>query len=267
MNDSVFKYSTRAIRISPNSFDANTIAGDYYAESDPAKALRFYLKALRIDPVSIWTPGIYEKIGGIYSNLGDFQKAEIYYKRGLDRLETNHGLFVLLIMYNHWQKPDSVIKYANRMLKYDDKNALYQVAEVTCYQLKDWIKGEKFYEEVWNKYHEHVNEHRWAIALYKTGNRAKADSLMEKSYQLYLKKDPSSYDMAGLYAWRGDKDNAYRILRNFDWGWTSAYLIQFDPLFDNLRNDPEFKEMLSKVLEKKKQQRDQLRELEAKGEL
>jgi len=267
MDDSVLKYSTRAISISPNSFEANRNAGDYYAGNDPAKAVRFYMKALRIDPVSIWTPGIYERIGATYSNVGDFQKAEMYFKRGLDRLETNHGLFVLLIMYNHWQKPDSVIKYADRMLRYDDKNSLYQVAEVTCYHLNDWVKGEKLYEVVWNKYHEHENEHRWAIALYKTGNRAKADMLMEKSYQWYLENQPDSYDMAGLYAWRGDKENAYRILRNFDWGWSSAYLVQFDPLFDNLRNDREFKEMLSKVLAKKKQQRDQLRELEAKGEL
>ncbi len=266
--DSVFKYIQSAVNLSPKNFEANRTAGDYYYEKDPVKAVKYYLKALRVDPVSIWTPGIYENIGFTYSSVGDFQKAETYFKKGLEKLETNHGLFVLMILYNHSRQPDSVIKYSKRMLKYDDKNALYQVAEVTCYQLNDWKNGEKLYEEVWNRYHdEHINDHRWAIALYKTGNRVKADMLMERSYQFYLKNEPDSYDMAGLYAWRGDKKNAYRILKNFNWGWSSAYLIQFDPLFDNLRNDQEFKDLLSKVLEKKKQQKEQLRDLEAKGEL
>ena len=268
LEDSVSRYITRAININPNNLEANKNAGNFYQEREPEKAIKYYVKALRIDPVSIWSREIYEGLGWTYAQVGDFPKAEIFFKKGLEKSETNHVLFGLLIIYNHWQKPDSVIKYAGKMLKYNDANSLYQVAEVYCYQLHDWKKGEKLYEELWNKFHnEHVNEHRWAIALYKTGNRAKADMLMEKSYQWYLENHPDSYDMAGLYAWRGDKENAYRILRNFDWGWTSAYLVQFDPLFDNLRNDREFKEMLSKVLAKKKQQRDQLRELEAKGEL
>jgi TolB-like protein len=214
-DDSVLNYVNRALNFSPNNFEANKNAGDYYSEMDPSKAVRHYLKALRVDPVSIWTPGIYNRIGWTYSSVGDFQKAETYYKKGLEKLETNQGLLLLVTMYNHWPKPDSAIKYAGLMLKkYDDKNAYYFIAEVTCYFLNDWKKGEKIYEEVWNKYHEHINEHRWAIALYKTGNRAKADMLMEKSYKYYLKTLPDSYDMAGLYAWRGDKKNAYRVLKN-----------------------------------------------------
>lgn len=268
-DDSVLMYLNRALKISPNNFEANKNAGDYYGEKDPVKAVKYYLKTLRVDPVSIWTPGIYTNIGQTYSDIGDFQKAENYYKKGLEKLETNNGLWLLSVMYAHSRQPDSAMKYASLMVrKYSDKNGLYFIAELTCYFFNDWKKGEKIYEELWNKYiEEHSNEHRWAIALYKTGNRAKADMLMEKSYQRYLKTLPDSYDMAGLYAWRGDKENAYRVLRNFNWGWSSAYLIQYDPLFDNLRNDQEFKDLLSKVLEKKKQQREQLRDLEAKGEL
>lgn len=267
MKDSVGWYVSKAINTNPNSFDANKNAGDYYLWNDNQKALKYYLKAARVDPVSIWTPEIFVSLGQVYSNIGDFQKSEAYLKTGLEKLETNQGLFWLLVLYNHWQKPDSVMKYAGRMLKYGDKNALYLVAEVTCYQLNQWEKGEKLYEELWNKYHEHVNEHRWALALYKTGNTIKGDELMEKSFQFYLKNLPSSYDMAGLYAFREDRVNAYRVLRNFDWGWTSAYLIQFDPLFDKIRNDVQFKEMLAGVLEAKRKQREKLSALEARKEL
>ena len=42
---------------------------------------------------------------------------------------------------------------------------------------------------------------------------------------------------------------------------------RFSPLFDSLRNDPEFKEMLRRVLAEKARLRERLRTLEAEGKL
>ena len=49
------------------------------------------------------------------------------------------------------------------------------------------------------------------------------------------------------------------IARAYDkaglWGFRSPYFLQIDPLFDNLRNDAEFKEMPRRVLAEKAQLR------------
>jgi len=40
-----------------------------------------------------------------------------------------------------------------------------------------------------------------------------------------------------------------KALRQWKWDWGSPYLIQYDKLFDNIRNDPEFKQIVQKVLD------------------
>ena len=52
------------------------------------------------------------------------------------------------------------------------------------------------------------------------------------------------YDLAGIYAFRGEKDKAYENLRIFNHGqvvplWL-VRLLKTDPLFDSIRNEPEF---------------------------
>jgi hypothetical protein len=57
------------------------------------------------------------------------------------------------------------------------------------------------------------------------------------------------------------------ILRKWNWQWGSIYLIQHDKLFDNLRNDKEFKDIVKKALDEKTKLREKIRKLEAAGEL
>jgi len=45
------------------------------------------------------------------------------------------------------------------------------------------------------------------------------------------------------------------------------YLIKIDPLFDNLRNDKEFKDLVQKALDEKIKLREKIRKMEDAGEL
>jgi len=58
-----------------------------------------------------------------------------------------------------------------------------------------------------------------------------------------------------------------RILRQFDWQWGSPYLIQHDRLFDNIRSDKKFKDLLEKVLDQKTKLRERIMKLEEEGKL
>ena len=75
------------------------------------------------------------------------------------------------------------------------------------------------------------------------------------------------YDLAGMYAYKGDKENAYRILKEVDWNWGMPYLIKIDPLFDNLRNDKEFKDLVQKALDEKTKLREKIKRMEENGDL
>lgn len=65
------------------------------------------------------------------------------------------------------------------------------------------------------------------------------------------KKFYAYFDLAGVYAIRGEKDKAYKNLRIFNqiqqiplW---MAMLMKTDPLFNSIRNKPEFQQIAKDV--------------------
>ena len=76
---------------------------------------------------------------------------------------------------------------------------------------------------------------------------------------------------AGIFSFLGEKEKAYEYLEKFEqslsWPWGSVYYIQVDPLFDNIRDDEEFKFILNRALEEKARIREEIAQLEASGEL
>jgi hypothetical protein len=59
------------------------------------------------------------------------------------------------------------------------------------------------------------------------------------------------YDIASIYAFRGDKEKAYKNLRIFNQRqsmpiWAVDFMKR-DPLLNNIRNDPEFQQIVKDV--------------------
>jgi hypothetical protein len=69
--------------------------------------------------------------------------------------------------------------------------------------------------------------------------------------RLYAKLSWTSYDLAGVYAFRGEKDKAFENLRVFNQKqrmiltWVTHF--NHDPLFDSIRNEPEFQQIVRDV--------------------
>lgn len=268
--DSSFINLKMALAINANNFDVNWELGNYYKFRDQEKSIHYLKTAIRLNPLSVWTTVVYGDLAGTYHTLCDFQKAEYYYKKALEMSKNSvyesETFHLLTNLYLHWGKADSVFKYSEQWLKLDS-NALYQIAEADCNLKNDCAKAAQLYEELWNRYHNHSNPHRWAVALFKTGKNDLAKKLLDTAFADYQRYYPLSYDLAGMYALKGDKANALRILKQFDWQWGSPYLIQHDALFDNIRNDKEFKELLQDALEQKARLREKINKMEARGEL
>jgi class 3 adenylate cyclase/TolB-like protein/tetratricopeptide (TPR) repeat protein len=273
--DSTEIYLESALAINSNSFEVNRAMGNYYTMTDPEKAIRFYKKAIRLNPLSVWTPLIYSQLGFVYHVFGDFEKAELYGKKAIElsnnsilSIEANRGL---TITYLHWGKADSAIKYANQYLNHDDSreaNALYEIAEAYCNLKNDCGKAAQLYEELWKRYGNHRNQQRWGVALMNIGKTNEAKEKTQQAMKEYQdRNDTLSYDYAGICAFNGEKAKAMEILRKWDWQWGSVYLVQHDKLFDNLRNDKEFNDLVKNALDKNTKLRERIRKMEAEGRL
>lgn len=275
LSDSTLLYLEKAVAINANSFDANRELGGYYIWTNPEKGIRYCKKAIRLNPLSVWTPLVYRDLGLAYHNFGDFEKAELYGKKAIElsnnsmiAIETRRGL---TITYEHWGKADSAIKYANQYANQNvnkEVNALYDIAEAYCNLKNDCAKAAELYEKLWNRYKNHVNINRWAVALMNIGKTKEAKEKIEQAFTEYKERgDTLSYDYAGLCALNGDKLKALEILRKWDWQWGSPYLIQHDKIFDNIRNEKEFKVLVQKALDEKRKLRERISKMEENGEL
>ena len=270
IKDSTLFYLKKALNINGNNFEVNWKLSEYYSWRDPEKAIQFGKKAIRLSPVSVWTPYAYKALGFAYHSFGEFEKAELYSKNAVElsnnsivTLEVVRGL---LINYLAWGKGDSAIKYASQYVN-AEPNFYYEMAEAYCNLKNDCSKASSLYEKLWQRY-DHDNRHRYAVALLSIGKTKEAQEQINLSIKEYKdKNDTLSYDYAGICVLNNNKTKALEILRNWDWQWGSPYLIQHDKLFDNIRNEKEFKDILQKALDEKTMLREKIRKMEERGEL
>ena len=271
-NDSAVFYIQKSLTINPNNFDAIRELGSHYTDDNPEKAIPLCKKAIRLNPLSVFTPSVYSTLGYAYHNFGDFQNAELYCKKAVEISDSNtifwtDAVRTLSIIYLHWGKADSVIKYSNQYL-YREPNALYEIAEAYCNIKNDCAKAAEMYDTLWSRYPNRSNFHRWAVALLNSGETEEAKEKIGLAVKEYrARNDTLSYDYAGICALKGDKKTALKILKQWRWNWGSPYLIQHDKLFDNIRNEKEFKNILQKALNEKTKERERIKKLEESGEL
>jgi hypothetical protein len=123
------------------------------------------------------------------------------------------------------------------------------------------------------------NRHRFALILWMNGKKEEAGKLFYKHIEVCKKsiqsgglygKSLGAYDLAGIYAFMGNKNEAYSWLRKYErdgfiWGYHQYILI--DPLFENLRDDPEFKTIMKRVMQEKEDIRFQIQEMNKTGDL
>jgi hypothetical protein len=120
---------------------------------------------------------------------------------------------------------------------------------------------------------QYANMHRLGYAYYKAGREAEAEEFFTARFdicQLLIRLNRKSgkalfpyYDIAAIFAFRGERDSAYANLRIFNqremmplWMVT---LINDDPLFDNVRDEAEFQQIVGDVEAKYQIQHERVR--------
>jgi len=116
--------------------------------------------------------------------------------------------------------------------------------------------------------------HRIGYILFQLGRFDEAEFYFDRQLELslthielnykYAQSRAAHYDLAGVYAFRGDKEKAYQYLTEFStkesfplW-WVSLFRI--DPLFDSLRDEPEFQQILQDVEAKYQAEHERVRQ-------
>lgn len=113
--------------------------------------------------------------------------------------------------------------------------------------------------------------HRIGYAYWQNGYRKEAQHYFDeqiKSYENTIKESRlfignAYYDLAGIYAFTGEKEKAYQYLKQWaaipvpPFWW--IVLVKEDPLFNSIRNEPEFQQIVIDVEAKYQVERETVR--------
>jgi len=266
-----------AIRLDPNYATAYTRLGMICFNSrDYVEALINFSKAEILEKGD-WVMAIQLNIWWIYVSVGDLEKAERYLqeKVGFDlALEAN---WWILEIQGRWEELLAVAEagiaeqpedWGSYYLKSTALLGLGRIAEA-----EECLENARQYSPI-----ELMNSnHRIGNILWTNGKKDEAMGYFNKQITICKKsikqKDQygitlAPYDLASVYAVLGNREEALKWLREYEkMGFTNGTheYIKIDPLFDNLRDDEEFKEIVKRANEEKAEIRARINHMEEQG--
>ncbi len=199
--------------------------------------------------------GYYEGLGSSENHQGNFAKAIEFLEKG-HKIDTNRLGIIGNLGYSHmflghYRESLKYYKTYVERLEASGSGDLQNMQRVGYVYWQNGYKKEAEY--YFNKQIEYCNE---SIELGRE----------------YSRNLTAFYDLAGIYAFRGKRDKSIENLRKFNQGnWMNFFisrLIKQDPLFDSIRNDPEFLEIVRDIEGKYQAEHERVRKwLEEQGKL
>ncbi|MBN2861983.1 MAG: hypothetical protein JXN62_02400, partial [Bacteroidales bacterium] len=268
----------KAIKFNPNDWMAYWIKGNIYSNLDFVKSIDNYNKAISLDRGS-QLPGLLISLGWIYHNAGYIEKFKnclqeatkltgdsAGYYEGLGSSEDNQGNFT------------KAIEFLEKGHKIDtNRTEIISSLAYSYMLLGQYRESLKYYK----KYVERLeasgdidlrNMQRVGYVYWQNGYKEEAEYYFNKQLEYcyrvielgrYGQNFNAFYDLAGIYAFRGERDKAIENLKKFNqrkWmDFFMARLIKQDPLFNSIRNDPEFLEIVRDIERKYQSEHERVR--------
>ncbi len=271
----------KAISLSPNNAIAYLFIGVMYTNSrDYEHALINLTKAERLTKSGITRSLIYTSILYIYLSAGDIQKAELYCQE-LEKYNMQAAGMLECFVLGLQGKVEEVLTKAERFIAlYPEIADGYETKAIALLGLGRIQEAEDYIRKSLEYSGPDLSNAYWVgIVLWMNGKRDEAmkyfDMQINNCIESINSKDQygqtsAPYDLARVYAFLGNKEEAYRWLREFEKlgfiGGTHES-IKTDPLFDNLRNDDEFKEIVKRANDEATEIRIMINQLEEQGKL
>jgi TolB-like protein/Tfp pilus assembly protein PilF len=281
----------KAIRFDPNNWEAYFEKGKYYWwEGDLVKEIENLQKAVSLNH-DAQLPEILTWIGYSFISAGFPEEANYYYNEAFNL--NNDSVSYL------WQLAGVEFSQGNynKSIELLEKiNAIDSTSEGLDY----WFAKNNMFAGQYNKSLKYVpkwvdilkasgaiNNDDWlyiGFIYWVNGYKKEAEDYFDKQIAFsldYIKKNgpdrdilgwyfDEHYSLAGVYAFRGDKEKAYKNLKIFNqrknYNLLIVTLIKNDPLFNSIRNEPEFQQIVKDVEVKYQAQHERVKKwLEEQG--
>lgn len=267
--DSALADYDRAIDLNPNDAFAYAGKGMLFTNIDAIKSLENFIKAASLHRGPL-LPLLFQGIGFVFMNAGFMDKTIDYFHEALkldgDSAQYYSALANIEFCKENYEKAIDFMSMTYRLAP-DNNDVLGALGEFNMFAgrpeeslkyYKKWLEGGDTLSDL-----AFFASHRIGWAYLKNGDKEKARfyfneeirycNRMKELGRVYGDDVRIFYDLAAVYAFLGDKKKAYESLRmrndyqkrqNKSPGLYGLSLIRNDPLFDSIRNDPEFQQML-----------------------
>jgi TolB-like protein/tetratricopeptide (TPR) repeat protein len=278
----------KAIKFNPNDWMAYSGKGKLYYGIDYVNVINYLQKAASLNHGPL-LPALLSDIGYAYFGTGFPEKSRYYFQETLKLDGDSLRYYSRLATVEYW------LGNFNKSIEFAKKGYVIDSTDEEILEyLADNYEGLGQYEESFKYYKKYVEKlkllgnltisgmQRIGYVYWKNDYKAEADHYFneqkrycEESIKLgrtYAKRLGAYYDLAGVYAFMGEKKKAYKNLRIYSqiqqvplW---MVNLIKRDPLLNSIRNEPEFQQIVRDVEAKYQAEHERVRKwLEGQGTL
>jgi len=249
-----------AIRLNPSYWEAYLGLGNMYTGTDYIKVLQYYQKAASLvrGPELSY---ILTVIIQTYMLTGMVEQERSITEEYVDLTQDSLIYYVANGIFN--ENPVDQHYWLSRAYAYDSTNPLVlsYFAE-SCITIGDFEEGLKYYKEsldIYNALHRisHNRLHRIGYAFELAGYPEEADYYFDRAEEIckslirlnrpWAQPGNSEFDLALIYAFKGEKSRAMEILKDLQHRSPTPYIagwyMQWDPMLDGIRDDPEFQQI------------------------
>ncbi len=232
-----------AVAIAPALAEAHGALGwvRFFVEWKFAEGLKELRQAKELSPAN---PTANDLLGRVLPYLGKLDEAEQQARQAveLDPLGFTQNNLARILWFKG--KNDEADKVARRVAELQPTAASSRRWQVLIAVQKG--DGETALREAQSEPDEGYRRFLLALAHYVRGDRNAADAALSELIQ--YGRDSLAYQIAEVYAVRGDTDKAFEWLQiSYDNHDTGTLAILVDPLLHGLRDDPRYKALVAKM--------------------
>jgi len=286
--DKAFGELDKALKFNPNDWMAYFFNGNPYSNIDLVKSIDNYNKAISLNRGTT-LPAMLQRISWIYNSAGFIEEFENCNQEALELNGDSASYFSALSgAANHRGNYKKAIEYAAKAYALNpDRTYDLWLMGYNNMMLGQYEESMKYYKKYVEKqkdlsYFSLNGTHRIGFVYWENGYKKEAESYFDMQIKYSndeIKLERGSaltffqyYDLAGIYAFRGEREKAYENLRIFNQRqWMPLNLVRLikdDPLFNSIRNEPEFQQIVRDVEAKYQAEHERVRKwLEEQGML
>jgi adenylate cyclase len=252
---SAIGYYSKALELNPNFGAAiNNIGSMYWWLGRYDEAYPWAVKSIQVDPARA---SGYATLGLIYTGLALDSAAQKWFLTSIELLPNvirEENLIKSYITIKDYKKAREYIQ--NRQKESPGDNGILEVAGLVEVNAGDFQKAKVLFDSAFSKNpakKEYSSE--YAFVLWKLNKKKEAALIFSKAAheaEEIIKQGNeefnSPYILAQVNAVLGNKESAYNWLQQaINNGWRQYEMSLNDPLFENIRNDDRFKEMMNNL--------------------